>query len=311
MSLLQLQELTVDFATAEGTLRAVDRVDLDHPSGDTLGLIGETGCGKSVIALAILRLLPENASVGGKILFKGRNLLELGESALRAIRGEEIGIILQNPSLALDPIERIGRQIGEPLHIHRGIKMKNTRRAVRTWLERLGFSQIERELDSYPFEMSGGMNQRVVTAASLILRPGLIVADEPTTGLDPELRSLVEEELCSAKNYSGGSLLLISHDLDLTESIADRIAVMYAGQIVEESSSEAFFANPGHPYSRALLKSRPQHGFHPIPGPPIDMTNPPEGCKFAPRCPLADSRCVSIDPAVREKEGRKVKCLKY
>lgn len=311
MSCFHLRTLTIDFSTAEGTLRAVDRVDLDHHQGETLALVGETGCGKSVIALAILGLLPENSTVSGEVLFHGRDLLALSERELQKLRGEEIAIVLQNPTLALDPIMRIGRQIGEALVIHRGIKMKATRTIVESALDRLGFKRVGHHLASYPFELSGGMNQRVVTAASLILGPGLLIADEPTTGLDPESAALVVEELQAVKQNSETSLLLITHDLDLAESIADRIAVMYGGQIIEEGPNSDFFASPGHPYSQALIKSRPVNGFNPIPGPPIDMTAPPRGCRFSPRCQLFSSECAFREPLQITKNGRTVRCLKY
>jgi len=311
MSCLHLRNLTVDFATPSGNLRAVDGVRLDHEGGESLALIGETGCGKSVVAHAILGLLPGNATVGGVIEFQDRNLLAMSERELAKVRGAQIGIVLQNPSLALNPIHNIGRQIGEPLVVHRGVALRSTRPKVLSRLRRLGFLDVEGHLDAFPFEFSGGMNQRVLIAASLILEPQVLIADEPTKGLDAGLRGLVRKEMLTIKHLNSSSLLLITHDLELTRDIADRVAVMYGGQIVEIAPAESFFSGPLHPYTRALLQSLPENGFHPIPGPPLSLTDPPGGCRFHPRCPERGEECARRRPDLYASGRRAVRCLLY
>ena len=296
MSCLHLRRLTVEFSTPLGDLRAVDEVSLDHEGGETLALIGETGCGKSVVAHAILGLLPDNAAVRGSVELGGRDLLAMSERELAAVRGAQIGIVLQNPSQALNPIHRIGRQIGEPLVVHRGLRPRAARPRVHAALHRLGFLDVERHLEAYPFQFSGGMNQRVLIAASLVLEPRILIADEPTKGLDAGLRTLVREEMGTIKRLNGSSLLLITHDLELARGIADRVAVMYGGQIIEVAAAERFFAGPAHPYARALLESLPENGFRPIAGPTLDMTAPPSGCRFHPRCPAAGEACARRQP---------------
>lgn len=311
MSCLHIRDLIVDFSTEEGKLRAVGGISIDHREGETLAVLGETGSGKSVVAHAILGLLPDNASVSGSIMFEDRDLLEMTERELSHVRGERIGIVLQNPSLALNPLHTVSRQIAEPLVVHRGFSARSARPIVRAVLERLGFLDLERKLGCYPFQFSGGMNQRVITAASLVLEPRVLIADEPTTGLDPGTHNLVIEELQAVKEKSGSSLLLITHDISLAEDIGDRVAVMYAGRIVECAPVHAFFSHPLHPYSQGLLRSRPENGFHPIPGPAVDLTAPPSGCSFHPRCGFRDADCVRKRPPMVETDGRTVACLRY
>lgn len=310
MSCLHVRGLTVDFPTPTGLLRAVDGVDIDHPSGHTLSLIGETGCGKSVVASAVMGLLPPGTVVGGRVDFLGRNLLELSDRQMADVRGREIALILQNPALALNPVQRVGRQIGEPLEIHRGMKRRETRTTVMQWLSRLGFRDVERHLDGFPFQYSGGMSQRAMIAAAMILSPKILIADEPTKGLDEALRETVRAELDGIRSVPGSSLLLITHDLDLARGISDRIAVLYGGQVMEEGPTEAFFHEPAHPYSAALLGSLPENGYRPIPGPPLEMTDLPEGCRFHPRCPEAVEECRRARPESRLLGERTVRCLR-
>jgi len=311
MSCLHIRDLSVRFPTAEGFVAAVNNVSFDHIGGETLALIGETGCGKSVIASAIMGLLPMNARISGEILFGGRNLLEADRELLDEIRGRDIAAVFQNPSLALNPIQRIGKQIAEPLIVHSGMPKKEALFAVRKVLLKLGFSDINEHLRAYPFQFSGGMNQRVLIAAAMVMNPKVLIADEPTKGLDMELRDEVMKEILFIKQQNHSSLFLITHDFEMARMTADRIAVMYAGEIVEIARSGDFFQHPLHPYAQALEKSLPSNGFQPIPGNPPSGTEPPPGCKFHPRCPYAEEQCRRENPPILEYNSRKVKCFLY
>ena len=311
MSCLHIKNLSVQFKTARTTVFAVDRVSLDHTGGETLALMGETGCGKSVIANSIVRLLPENTSIQGEIFFKGRDLLKASEGELNQIRGQEIAIVLQNPGLALNPIKKLGKQIAEPLVIHKKMPWKQAVLQAEQMMNQLRFTGLKEKIKAYPFQFSGGMNQRVIIASSMVLDPRVIIADEPTKGLDMEARKEVMRELADIKKRKGSSLLLITHDFDLSREIADRIAIMYAGEIVEIAQNKEYFKEPLHPYARALMQSLPENGFKPIPGPPVAMTDPPRGCKFHPRCPFRMKRCSSERPPEISTNGRKVRCFLY
>ena len=299
------------FKTGGATVFAVSRVSLDHTGGETLALMGETGCGKSVIANSIVRLLPENTSIKGEIFFKGRDLLKASERELNQIRGQEIAIILQNPGLALNPIKKLGKQIAEPLVIHKKMPWKQAVLQAEQMMNQLRFTGLKEKIKAYPFQFSGGMNQRVIIASSMVLNPRVIIADEPTKGLDLEARKEVMKELADIKKRKGSSLLLITHDFDLSREIADRIAIMYAGEIVEIAQKKEYFKEPLHPYARALMQSLPENGFKPIPGPPVAMTDPPRGCKFHPRCPFRIKRCASERPPEITINGRQVRCFLY
>jgi peptide/nickel transport system ATP-binding protein len=311
MSCLHIRKLSVFFSTESGIVTAVDSVSFDHIGGETLAVMGETGCGKSVIANAILRLLPGNAVVEGEILFKGTDLLTAEENFLNSIRGNDIAVVFQNPSLALNPIHTIGSQIAEPLLIHTEMGKKQAFPVVRSLLDRLGFEKLERSMKAYPFQFSGGMNQRAIIAASMVLSPSILIADEPTKGLDYALRDDVMQELSDIKTKNSSSLLLITHDFDLSRRIADRTAIMYAGEIVEIAPTTLFFRDPLHPYSQALLRSLPENGFHPIPGPPVAMTDQPTGCKFHPRCPKKQARCSEQKPPSITPDTREIRCFLY
>lgn len=309
MSCLHLRKLSVSFPSASGTVKAVDDVSFDHVGGETLALMGETGCGKSVIAHSIMGLLPSYAETGGEIIFMGRDLLRADESALDSIRGEHISIIFQNPSSSLNPIQKIGRQIIEPLIVHREMKKKAAHLEARKLLEQLGFTDVENHMQSYPFQFSGGMNQRVLIAASMVLSPKVLIADEPTKGLDRPLQAEVMRELLKVKDQNSSSLLLITHDFDLARNAADRVAIMYGGRIVEIAANKDFFEEQLHPYSRALIMSLPENGFIPVPGEPIDMTDHPKGCVFHPRCPVKLVECSTADPPMISTKGREVRCF--
>lgn len=311
MSCLHIKNLKVTFQTALGRVCAVDNVSLDHLDKETLALVGETGCGKSVIANSILRLLPGNADIEGQIFFRGEDLLKMSEKELSLIRGKEIGIVFQNPAMALNPVHSIGRQISEPFVVHGILKKKRSLSRAVSLLKRMRFEEAEENCKKFPFQFSGGMNQRVLIAISVALNPKVLIADEPTKALDMGLKEHVVEELEIIKQMNSSTLLLITHDLNLARKISDRIAIMYAGEIIEISPIEDFFSRQMHPYSQALLKSLPEQGFNPIPGSLPSMINPPPGCKFHPRCPLVREQCKSMKPPFITLEGRGVKCLLY
>lgn len=304
MSLMQIEGLSVYFDTIRGAVQAARDVSLDLEEGETIALVGETGCGKSVVANAILQLLPGNARVQGRIFYEDRDLLQLCEKEMSRIRGREISIVFQNPSLALNPVYRIAEQVAEPLLIGRASR-ESARKVSRNLLARLGLAGFE---EMYPFQLSGGMNQRAMIACSSVLHPKVIIADEPTKGLDRELVGDVLEEIRKVKEENGSSLLLITHDLGVAKSISDRVAIMYCGEVVELGETEKVLQKPCHPYAHALMDSLPGRGFKPIPGPSPSMINPPDGCKFHPRCPFRQKICSTQRPELFPREGRAVRC---
>jgi peptide/nickel transport system ATP-binding protein len=311
MSCLKISHLSVEFQTEEGRVLAVDDVSFVHEKEETLALVGETGCGKSVIALAVMGLLPANAKITGEVLFSGKNLLELGEKELAKVRGKELALILQNPSLALNPLMVIGRQISELYRVHEKMGKKTAAARTKELLERMGFKEVAGHYDRFPFQFSEGMNQRVLIAAALALSPRVILADEPTKGLDDGLKEEITYELSAIKKEKKSALLLITHDLSAARRIGDRVAVMYAGEIVETAGVDDFFKDPLHPYSRALLKSLPESGFVPVPGQAPSALSPPRGCKFHPRCADKMEICAESKPQPADVSGRTVKCYLY
>ncbi len=311
MCLLAIENLKVIFPTHSGYVRAVDGVTLELKQAETLALVGETGCGKSTIAHSVLRLLPDNAEVRGKILFDNKNLLALNENKVARLRGQKISLVMQNPALALNPVYPIGHQITEPLIIHRRYKKSDAILEAKKLLDKLRFKGPSNAFRAYPFEMSGGMKQRVLIGISVVLNPKIVIADEPTKSLDSRLRNMVLEELRLVRKMNRPSMILITHDLHAAKEISDRIAVMYAGEILESSPTQEFFKEPLHPYSKALLGSLPERGFKPIPGVSPSMTHPPEGCKFHPRCPYKKEICSQQRPNLKRTKNRDVKCVLY
>lgn len=313
--LLKVDGLSVSFKTAMGLVRAAQDICFQLQEGETLALVGETGCGKSVVASAIMQLLPANASVEGRALFQGSNLLHFSEKEMAGIRGSKIAIVFQNPSLALNPIMPVAEQIAEMLQIHESIPRNQSVRRAEDMLRRLGLRA--RGLGRmYPFQLSGGMNQRVMIASAMILSPKIIIADEPSKGLDSSLATEVMGELARVKDEVGASLLLITHDLILARDISDRIAVMYCGEIVETGRSHDIFKEPLHPYTKALLNCLPEKGFQPIPASSPSMIDPPKGCRFHPRCLKGMNKCKKRPNMVRIDEGeeglaREVRCWLY
>jgi peptide/nickel transport system ATP-binding protein len=311
--LLVIDGLTVTFETPQGRVLAAEDVNLRLQEGETLALVGETGCGKSVVASSIVKLLPNNALVQGRIVYKDRDLLMLSEKEISRIRCSEIAVIFQNPSLSLNPTMKIREQIAEPLQVHKKAKRRHSGDAAEKMMKQLGLKD-EGLANMYSFQFSGGMNQRAMIATSMMLSPRIIIADEPTKGLDPSLSEEVVSEVAKAIKLSGASLLLITHDLKLARKISERIAVMYCGEIVEIGESEEIFCNPMHPYTRALLDCLPERGFKPIAGNSPSMIDPPKGCKFHPRCPQNSVKCMLKPDMMNIEnagEGRQVRCWLY
>jgi peptide/nickel transport system ATP-binding protein len=311
MTLLEIKNLKVTFDTSLGKVKAVEGVSFKLMAGETLALVGETGSGKSTIAHSIMNILPPNTSVKGQILFRNQDLFQMSEKELSQIRGKEISLIMQNPALALNPVFSIGHQMAESLVIHENLKRSKAILQAKDLLKRLHFKGPGEVVKSYPFEMSGGMKQRILIGISVILNPKVIIADEPTKGLDSRLKTMVLEELKLVKKMEHSSMLFISHDLHPAREISNRIAVLYAGEILESGSTVDFFEEPLHPYSKGLMESLPENGFKPIPGTPPSMIHPPEGCKFHPRCPYKKETCTRKKPDFVKVQGRDVKCVLY
>jgi oligopeptide/dipeptide ABC transporter ATP-binding protein len=296
--LLEVSGLTVAFRG--GAIQAVDGVDLAVAQGETLAVVGESGSGKSVTALAMLRLFSRDDAVvaRGRILFQGEDLLALPEPALRRRRGRDIAIIFQDPGASLNPVFTIGEQIAEVLRSHNGTPKREALHQALGLLRDVGIADPERRLASYPHQLSGGMRQRVMIAIALACAPKLLIADEPTTALDVTIQAQILRLLKALQARTGMALMFISHDLELVGDIADHLAVMYAGQIVETGPAAEVLARPLHPYTRALLDCRPHRGadglvhFAPIPGAP-PRGRFPQDCRFAPRCPLAEDACTA------------------
>ena len=297
--LLDVRNLQTQFTTSGGVVRAVDGVSWDVRAGETVALVGESGCGKSVSALSVMRLVsaPAGRIVGGEIHFKGRDLLTLSEEEMRKTRGREIGMIFQEPMTSLNPVLTIGRQLTEPMEIHLGMTPAQARARAGEILGLVGIADAERRLRQYPHQFSGGMRQRIMIAMALSCNPALILADEPTTALDVTIQAQILELLRSLSRKLGAAMLIITHNLGVVARYADRVNVMYAGRIVERGTARELYANPRHPYTLGLLRSVPRLDeprrakLDPIPGQPPDLTRLPPGCSFAPRCSFVVDHC--------------------
>jgi peptide/nickel transport system ATP-binding protein len=312
MTLLGIRNLKVCFYSEDGVVRAVNDVDLDIGEGETLGIIGETGCGKTILGLSILRLLSENTKVEGKILYRGEDLLKLSEDEMRKIRGKEIAMIFQNPLSSMNPVLTIGTQVAEPVELHQHLEYRNAKERVIEMLKSVRIPSPSKRVNEYPHEFSGGMRQRAMIAMGLICMPSLIIADEPTTGLDVTIQAQIVELMKEVLEDSGTSMLLITHDLGVAAELCDHIAVMYPGEIVEYASVRDMFKNPKHPYTRGFLDSLPGRGLKPIPGISPSLINIPDGCKFHPRCSYATGRCKKERPRMIEVgEKHYVRCFLY
>lgn len=299
--LLVVERLGVSF----GDAKAVRDVSLMIGKGETLGVVGESGSGKSVTFLAALGLLPRHAQLSGRILFGGQNLLQTPETQMKKIRGGRIGLVPQDPGSALNPMMRVGTQIAEALRLHRGLSGQTARAEARRLLDQVGIPDAANRLKRYPFEFSGGQKQRLMIAMALAGQPDLLVADEPTTALDVTIQAQILELLTQVQRDTGMAMVLISHDLGVISQTCRRVAVMYAGRVVEVASSAALFRDPAHPYARGLLQSLPslsgpRHRLRAIAGTVPGAASLPTGCAFAPRCDLARESCSRVDPALGE-----------
>ena len=305
-AVLEVEDLTVHFRTPRGIVHAVDSVSVTVGGGEMLGLVGESGSGKTVMSRAILGLTPRGAveTVSGSIRYRGRELLGLPEPDLRRVRGREIAMIFQDPMTALNPVMKIGTQISEPLRHHLGMSRAQAHRRAVELLDQVGIPSADRRASDYPHHLSGGMRQRVVIAIALSCEPTVLIADEPTTALDVTVQAQILDLLQQLQRERQMAVILVSHDLEVVGGRADRIAVMYAGRIVEQAPADVLFSHPRMPYSEALLRSAPrldQPGhtrLSAIPGRPPSPIDPPPGCRFAPRCERVAERCRAEEPVL-------------
>jgi len=315
--LLDVRDLVTRFETdGGGELRAVDGVSFAMRAGTTLGVVGESGSGKSVTALSILRLVrdPPGRVVGGQVLFRGRDLLKVGEREMQRVRGAEISMIFQEPMTSLNPVMTTGAQVAEPLIIHRGKSKKEALAEAAELYRLVGIADPERRIHDYPHQMSGGMRQRVMIAMALACRPALVIADEPTTALDVTIQAQILELLARLRRELGMALLLITHDLGVVAETCDEVVVMYAGHVVEQARARELFARPKHPYTAGLLRSRKSTGrgreLQAIPGLVPRLDQLPRGCRFADRCDRVQDKCRAEMPTLDVIEpGRLARCF--
>ena len=320
-AIFEVRNLRTHFETERGVVKAVDGVDIAVGPGQTLGVVGESGCGKTVLALSILRLVPSPPGriIGGSVFLDGRDLLTLSEEEMRRVRGKEISMIFQEPMTSLNPVFRIGEQIAEAIRLHRGLGRREAISLAVEMLRRVGMPSPEARVRDYPHQMSGGMRQRVMIAMALACRPRIMLADEPTTALDVTIQAQIIDLIGRLQSETGTSLVLITHDLGVIADTAQDVAVMYAGQIVEHSPAQELFSNPLHPYTVGLIESIPRMDgpagrgafLKAIRGTVTPLYNIPAGCRFKDRCPDIFSLCAR-EPALEENSpGHAVRCWKY
>jgi len=308
MTLLSVQDLNVQFPTGEGTVHASRDVSFSMDPGEVLGLVGETGSGKSVIGQAIIRLLPASARVSGDIVFDGQDLTTLADAAMHSLRGRSISLVPQNPSGSLDPLVRNGMQIGE-IFTERGMAKKAAWQKALHLIAAVGLVPPDRIAKEYPHELSGGMRQRLTTSIAIAEHSRLIIADEPTKGLDFDAREITLRVLSDIRDHENAALLLITHDLYLAEHLCDRIAVLYAGEIIEIGPTRQIFENPRHPYTRALINAIPKNGLVPLDGQSPSLMALPSGCSFTDRCSCHSEQCRFNHPGlVQEDLNGGVRC---
>ena len=316
MNILEIKNLTTKLATDRGVITAVDNVSLHLKKGEILGLVGESGCGKSMTAMSIMQLLPKRQSkIEGEILFDGKDLLKMSEKELNEVRGNKIAMIFQDVMTSLNPLLTIGQQIMEPLMVHKGMTKAEARKEAISLLEAVGIPMPDKRVDEYPSSFSGGMRQRVMIAIALSCTPEILIADEPTTALDVTIQAQILELMKKIREKYGTSIIMISHDLGVISEMCDRAVVMYCGNIVEEGSINQIFENPTHPYTRGLLKSIPVldkkvDELYSIPGVVPPLYNLPNGCKFADRCHHKCDECEKQLPELKKvDDGHFVRCI--
>ena len=309
-TLLEIKNLKTHFFTHEGTVKAVDGVSFKINQGETLGIVGESGSGKSVTALSVMKLIPHPPGkiVNGEIYFEGKDLLRLNDKEIRDIRGKKISMIFQEPMTSLDPVFTIGHEIGEAIQLHQGLNKEEARKKSIEILKIVGMPDVEKRIDNYPHELSGGMRQRVMIAMALSCNPTLLIADEPTTALDVTIQAQILRLINDLKDKFGASVMLITHDLGVIAEMCDNVAVMYAGNIVEYTDVYTLFNNPLHPYTKGLSKSMPRMNVEAehldaIPGIVPNLLDLPSGCPFHPRCDLSFKKCVEEMPELIEIEN--------
>ncbi len=322
--ILEVRNLQTSFTTERGVLKAVDDVSFDLYAGKTLGVVGESGCGKSVTSLSIMRLIPNPPGkiTGGQILYKGRDLLQLGSEEMRKIRGNEISMIFQEPMTSLNPVFTIGNQLMEAILLHQDLSKAEALNKAVEMLRLVGIPAPEKRIRDYPHQLSGGMRQRVMIAMALSCNPKILIADEPTTALDVTIQAQILDLLRDLQQKTGLALLLITHDLGVVAEMAHDVVVMYAGRVVERAPLNEIFKSPKHPYTRGLLNSIPvlsrdptgkvkKNRLEPIPGIVPSLFDLPVGCRFQERCSLVSDECRSSEPVLRELSGiRSVRCVK-
>lgn len=316
-ALLQIKDLEVRYATRAGLVKAVDGVDLEVRRGETLGLVGESGCGKSTLGFSILRLIrPPGEIAGGQIVFDSQDLLQKTEQEMTHIRGKRIAMIFQDPMTCLNPLQRIDNHFIETVRIHeKEVSAKEARQRAADLVDKLGI--IAGRLTDYPHQLSGGMRQRIMIGLALALNSDLIIADEPTTSLDVIVEAQILELMKELKAVFNVTMILITHNMGIVAELADRIAVMYAGKLVEVAEAVALYDNPLHPYTQGLLKSIPNihledQKLETMPGSPPDLIEPPTGCRFHPRCPHIMAKCSDIEPPMKEiGNGHRAACWLY
>jgi peptide/nickel transport system ATP-binding protein len=320
MALLEIKGLKTHFKTDDGWLHAVDGVDMSIEAGETLGVVGESGCGKSVTAKTVMKLIdmPPGKIVAGQVLWQGRDLVPLGAEDMRRIRAKEIAIIFQEPMTSLNPVYTVGEQIAESIRLHEGLSRKDAIARAVEMLKLVRIPTPERRVHDYPHQFSGGMRQRVMIAMALSCKPQLLIADVPTTALDVTIQAQILDLLAELKSEMGMAIMLITHAMGVVAEVAQRVVVMYAGQVVEEALVGELFAHPRHPYTQGLIRSIPRIDsaltkkgrLETIPGTVPKLIAPPEGCRFAPRCKFAMPACTQATPPLRQvAPGHKVACI--
>lgn len=317
MALLEVRELRTEFHTQDGVVKAVNGISYEVNEGETVAIVGESGCGKSVGVLSIMRLIPQPPGriAGGQVMFEGRDLLKLPEDELRSIRGNRISMVFQDPMTSLNPVLTVGKQVGEALAVHKGTSASETRERTIELLNLVGIPEAAQRIDDYPHQFSGGMRQRAMIAMALACNPQLLIADEPTTALDVTIQAQIIELVKRLRDEMSMAIIWITHDLGIVAGLADRVLVMYAGHIIESAPVRELYANPRHPYTMGLLRSVPRldssksSRLIPIDGLPPDLIGLPMACPFAPRCKYAHDRCWEGRSPLREiGRGHEVAC---